>query len=373
MESLEVMSGCKLRIKIITCHDVYNAGASLQAFALSLYLRQLGHDVEIINYKPVYLRHYVLWGVRNLKYDKPILREVYNLLKLPGRIKDRTEKRKKNFDQFTSTYLPVTKQTYANNEKLKINPPLADLYIAGSDQIWNTLFQNGKDPAFYLDFAPKNAICASYAASFATEDIALEWKDQVCEWIRQLDFVSVREKSGINIIQELGVRDVYQVLDPVFLISSQMWNEIVRKMENLEEYLLIYDFDNNEQLNKQAKMLAEKNKLKIFSVFPNAICDKCFSEEGPLIFVKLIKNATIVLSNSFHATAFSIIFEKQFIVFDRKEEINTRMRDLLESLDIRMDGSFIDYAKVKNLLEKQINDSKNYINKVIDAARKGKE
>ena len=102
----------KLEIKTITCHNVYNAGASLQAYALSAYLSRLGHNVEIINYIPDYLQHYELWGVRNPKYDKPILREIYNILKLPGRIKDRFSKRKRAYDDFTSKYLPLSSEIY---------------------------------------------------------------------------------------------------------------------------------------------------------------------------------------------------------------------------------------------------------------------
>lgn len=357
-----------LKIKTITCHDVYNVGASLQAFALSRYLRDLGHDVEIINYKPTYLRHYILWGVKNSKYDKPVLREVYNLLKLPGRIMDRTSKRKKNFDAFTSAYLPVTKKTYSNNGELKADSPQADVFFAGSDQIWNTLFQNGKDPAFYLDFAPETAIRASYAASFSTEEVAQDWKKQVRRWLDNLDYISVRERSAVDIVKDLGLPNVRQVVDPVFLLPAEVWRKLAGKMEIAEEYLLVYDFDNNDQLNEQAKRIAAEKHLKIYSVFPNSYCDRCFAQEGPLTFVRLIENAAIVLSNSFHATAFSILFEKPFIVYERKEKINTRMRDLLESLGIVLHEGPIDYEAVKVRLEEQVADSKAYIDEVLSAA-----
>lgn len=164
-----------MKIKTITCHDVYNVGASLQAYALVTYLRKLGHDAQIIDYKPDYLsNHYPLWGLGNPAYDKPVIRELYNLAKLPGRLKARNGKAE--YDRFTAEFLPLTPRRYTSNDDLKQNPPEADVYFAGSDQIWNCFFPNGKDPAFYLDFAPAGSVRASYAASFAMDDIPEEWK-----------------------------------------------------------------------------------------------------------------------------------------------------------------------------------------------------
>lgn len=359
-----------LNIKTITCHDVYNAGASLQAYALSTYLMSLGHQVEIIDYKPDYLKHYELWGVRNPRYNKPVFREIYNLLKLPVRVKNRFSKRKRVYDDFTKRYLRITKNRYQTNQEMKKSKISADVFFAGSDQIWNTLFQNGKDPAFYLDFVPANAICASYAASFATDDVLEEWREKISKWINMLDFVSVREKSGLEILKNMGIENACQVVDPVFLLTKDEWNTLLEDKSKKENYLLIYDFDNNDDLNKKAVELARNNGWKIYSIFPNTICDKCFYNEGPIEFVQLVKNANFVLSNSFHATAFSIIFERQFAVFERKEKINTRMRDLLRSLDISIEEQRIDYSKVNILLSEQISYSKKYIDKVISEARK---
>ncbi|MEE1085700.1 MAG: polysaccharide pyruvyl transferase family protein [Schaedlerella sp.] len=357
-------------IKTITCHDVYNTGASLQAYALSAYLKSLGHDVEIIDYKPDYLKHYELWGVRNPQYNRPIFREIYNLLKLPGRIRERLSKRKKSFDRFTKMYLPVTSKSFHTNEEMRQANIEADIFFAGSDQIWNTIFQNGKDPSFYLDFASEDAVRASYAASFATEDLAKDYKRKVASWLNKMDFISVREKSAIDILEKMGFHDGKQVVDPVFLLNKQEWETLLNNKKNSEKYLLIYDFDNNQAINSKALELSKRNGWKIYSIFPNMICDRCFFDEGPLEFVKLIKDAEIILSNSFHATAFSIIFEKQFIVFERNEKINTRMRDLLMGLEILMNGRVIEYNKVNILLSKQIRESKQYIDHVISAVRK---
>ena len=361
-----------MKIKTITCHDVYNVGASLQAYALQRYLRELGHDVEIIDYKPEYLISHKLWGVGNSVYNKPILRELYQIAKLPERIKNKYGKRKKLFDEFTKKYLLTTSKSYGSNEELKNDLPEADVFFAGSDQIWNTFFNNGKDPAFYLDFVPETAIRASYAASFATEDIVEEYEVKVKKWLNNLDYISVRESSGVEIVKKLTSKKVVQVLDPVFLLDEKVWIELEREVRIAEPYVLIYDFDNNDELNQFAYEVAKQNKWKVYSFFKNHKCDKSFDKAGPREFLWLIRHAKFVVSNSFHATAFSIIFQKQFVVFNRKEAINTRMRDLTKSLGIQMvkKNCTIEYQKVNEQRKKYVECSKKYIEQVLEA--KGK-
>ena len=369
-----------MKIKTITCHDVYNVGASLQAFALVTYLRQLGHDAEIVDYKPFYLsNHYKLLGVGNPKYDRPVLREIYNILKFPGRLRARLSRRKKEYDDFTNDYLPLTTKRYTSNEELKNDPPEADLFFAGSDQIWNTLFQNGKDPAFYLDFVPEGVRRASYAASFATDDIMEEWKPKVKQWLSNMDDISVRESSGLLILDNLGIKNAVQVLDPVFLLKGTDWEKLEKDLSLCEPYLLLYDFEQNPQIAECARTLAKKNGWKVYSVLHNPCCDRCFDQEGPLAFLYLIHHARFVLSNSFHATAFSLIFQKEFITFDRGEKINTRMRDLLSSVGVEnrygIDTKWnepvepIDYERTAERLETAIVESKRFIDSVIQSVK----
>lgn len=367
-------------IKTITCHDVYNVGASLQAYALVTYLNSLGHNAEIIDYKPEYLnRHYPLWGGASSKYDKPVIRVLYSLAKLPGRLKAKSSKRKREYDIFKEKYLPVTTHRYVTNEELKNDPPRADVFFAGSDQIWNTKFPNGKDPAFFLDFVPDGAIRASYAASFAVSDIENEWKNIIRKRLEKLDFIAVREKSGVKIIQDLGIDRSVQVSDPVFLLSCSQWEKIAVKPDLEEPYILVYDFDGNSMMEQLARKIAKKGKCKIYSVLPCTYADRCFDQEGPLAFLGLIQSAQCILSNSFHATAFSVIFQKDFYVFQRHEGINTRMQDLMTDLGLSsrlVSGEGIDdlvissinYQQVEGKRESMAAYSKKYINEVLDAA-----
>ena len=228
-----------MRIRIITCYDVYNAGASLQAYALMQYLKDCGHEVKIIDYKPDYLsRHYSLKAVNNPEYDRAGIREIYLLVKMPGRIKKLFSKRKYRFDAFRKNALELTDTTYRTCEELK-NIEEADLYLAGSDQIWNPIFPNGKDPAFFLQFTEKGRR-ASYAASFAVDALKEEDRQRMKEWLKSFDAVSVREQTGAALVKQMGLQS-QRNCDPVFLLKQCQWKKILPETETNKKYVLLYD------------------------------------------------------------------------------------------------------------------------------------
>lgn len=179
-------------IKTITCQKVNNHGATLQAYALMHYLESLGNDVEIIDYIPERFNHFRPFVCNTEKYaNNIILKTAYICAKFPSRfvgyLKYKNSLRKTNFENFWNKYYHLTK-CYKTFDELKNNPPEADLYIAGSDQIWNTMMENGKDPAYYLQFV-KNGIRATYAASFSVSEIPDELKNQTKAFIESLIMV----------------------------------------------------------------------------------------------------------------------------------------------------------------------------------------
>ena len=226
--------------------------------------------MEIIDYKPPYLSgHYNLWAVNNPVYDKPFIKQAYLLAKLPGRV--RSLKRKRAFDQFTQRYLKLTRR-YNSYEELEANVPEADIYIAGSDQIWNTLFQNGRDKAFYLAFAPKNKLKMSYAASFSTPDVQNEYRPFVRQMLKNLDQVSVREKSSLPLLASLGRSDGIAVCDPVFLLSKEEWKALLPNSKKKENYLLVYDTECSKALKTIAEEIAKRKQLAIYNVSAFRFC-----------------------------------------------------------------------------------------------------
>ncbi|MFD0988662.1 polysaccharide pyruvyl transferase family protein [Mariniflexile jejuense] len=367
-----------MKIKTITCHEVYNYGASLQEFALLKHLKALGHDVEAINYRPHYdSNHFNLFRVSNEVFNKNILlKYIYILLKLPSRLIHL--KRKREFDKFSKKFIKSTNTQYKCNQQLTNNLPNADVYICGSDQIWNSFFENGKDPAYYLDFVPSDKLKISYAASFAIDKLEENIKEFVKEKVKRINFISVRESSGKNILENLGIKNVTQVLDPVFLIESSKWEELITIPKESDKYIFIYDFDSNPLIKNMALKYKKDYGWKIITVNQNIkYADRNYFLEGPIKFLSLVKNAEFVISNSFHAVAFSIIFKKDFVVFNRHDKINTRMRDLLDSINQKHllitdseslknhNLNSINYSIVESELNKLINVSYKFLDSAL--------
>lgn len=329
-----------MKIATITCQHVYNYGATLQAYALQHYLESLGHDVEIISYLPTYKHRYDLHHIsKNRKayklffWCKPILNkfaEHYNKKILT------TIGRKPVFDAFDKDYLHLTATPYYNVDELRVNPPAADVYIAGSDQIWNTDGQNGRDPAYYLDFGTAKKI--SYAASFAVSEVADEWKPFVKQQLSHFSAISVREKTGLKILENLGYSGE-NVVDPVFLLSAEEWIKALNLKPVKKDYIFLYDFlHNNDAMRTYALQLKQQTGLPIISINDldtTDYADVNINDAGPREFLQYILGARYVICESFHATAFSLIFHKQFATWPLATQKNSsRMTDLLSLVSL---------------------------------------
>ncbi len=368
-----------MRVRTITCHDVYNAGAKLQSLALMRWFENRGHQVEIIDYRPYYLTSaYKLFGINNPRYrSNPLLALVYIIGHLPKKIKMLTQR--KAYDRFSAEYLRYTQRRYTTYEELCDNPPQAELFVAGSDQIWNPLFPNGRDFSYYLGFA-KNGLKCSYAASFATPTIGDKYKSLVTSYLENLDYISVRETSGLNILNECGISGGRNVVDPVFLFSKTEWLNMLPIKDINEDYILVYDFDGSQEVKHIAQKLAAKNNSKIYTIQDLPYSDKVLNNIDPIGFLSYIIGARTIISNSFHATAFSLIFHKDFWVVKRKENINTRMADVLSMVDLPqriIDDTYnlseaepINWTNVDALLNTNIAQSTLYLEQIEHEAKK---
>lgn len=375
-----------MEIKTITCHRVYNYGASLQAYALQHYLETLGHDVEIIDYWPKQFQgRYNLWFFpKESKYFKivsklPLLKYPLGLLRNKGMLK--TWGRKKAFTNFEKKYLHVTSTRYLTSDELKSNPPIADVYVTGSDQVWNTDMENGRYPAYYLDFGDEKTRRISYAASFGISLVNEAYKGFVTEELKKIDFISVREKSGLNVLDTLGIGNGVNVLDPVFLLSLNEWSNISDFADDYglisNQYIMVYDFTHDDtRIRNMAIKLAKEKKLPIVSVNDYSTINyasKNINNAGPLEFLKLIKNASAVVCNSFHATSFCVIFQKEFYVYPLIRQRNSsRMKDFLSEVELldrfeKEEISDIDYMSANNKLNMLIEKSKSFINNALHA------
>ena len=373
-----------MKVKTITCHHVYNYGASLQAYALMSFIRSKGHEVEIIDYMPQYIRKNLsLWAIGSRWNKNFLIRFAFYCYVVPIRLLQ--YKSRKKFDEFSNKYFKLT-QRYNSFEELAADPPKADIYFCGSDQIWNPEIQNGLDPAFYLDFVPSGVMRASYAASFSVPFIKNEYKSFIKKLLGKLDFISVREKTGIEIVQSLAVRkNAVNVVDPVFLLDSSQWVSMTY-IPSYTNYILVYDQENNKAIKEIARSIAQNNGKKIIAfkdLYPRNYADIKIKYSGPIDFISLIAYADAVITNSFHCMAFSIIMNRNFYVVPRThQKVNSRMNDFLTCLNMsdrivknkkEMEScKEINYDYVNSTITKLRKDSENYIDKCLEAESKNK-
>ena len=206
--------------------------------------------------------------------------------------------------------------------------------------------------AFYLDFGPSSVRRLSYAASFSVQSssVADEHLSFIRPYLSKFDKISVRESTGLDILNRISVAGVH-VLDPVFLLSKEEWYKIVpERLRIKEKYILVYHlFSESDGLVEFAKAIAAERKMKIVAINDRNrrnYADIQINDAGPAEFISLISNADMVVSDSFHATAFSIIFNKDFHVFYRFPNM-ARMVDLLKAIGLETRFNTTDNEEIK--------------------------
>lgn len=347
----------------ITCSRPTNYGAVLQTYGLNTALRKMGVDAKVLDYNPKY--YYT--STRPLP-----IRMLRAIVRFPDLVKGR-----KVFGKFLEDYIPMSAKTYRTLAEIEADIPQSDVYICGSDQIWNCKNKlNGKDDAFFLSFAPAGARKVAYAASIAMPEIPDDQKDRYRRLISDFDAVSVREPSSVPMLEDLGISNVQSVIDPVFLLEKDDWNVIADASDftPTEDYVLVYGYNRQKDVYAYARWLAKKLGVKVYTI-GTAIedytldQDRYFWNASPNTFVNLIRNAKAVVTNSFHGTVFSIVYNKPFHFFTVKQTTNSRMLDLLNSLALKdrhvtsgdLLSNHIDYSEPNQLLTKAKSCSLNFL------------
>lgn len=303
----------KKTVAYFTRHTVYNYGSVLQAYATQEAIKKLGYEPICVNYyrsdeKPKQLVSTLL---KCSSWNKnPITRLVYMLTQKP--VYSYSGKR---FEKYKSL-VKLSEHEYNNESELIENPPKADIYMTGSDQVWNTITCDKIDPVYFLSFLKGNEKRVAYAASFGGNKVKDEDKAKISALLKKYDKITIRENSGVKIAQNLGV-DAVQVLDPTLLLSKEEWEKIIPQRQCNEKYVLVYQLHPNKSFDKYAKAFAKSKGLKLYRVsncFHHIVRSGRFISCPPLgEFLYRIKNAEYFLTDSFHGTAFAIGLNTQFV------------------------------------------------------------
>lgn len=334
-----------MKIGIITMHRVQNYGSALQAYALQQKLSQNGYDSTIIDY------HYFYLG-----YNPSLLQFVIDKTKRLLKALLRHPVSHTRFVLFQWRYMKLTWREYTKNGLVK-NPPQFDVYMTGSDQVWNAKFTLG-DTNFLLKFAPAGAPRCSYASSFACNSVPEKYQDDFKTELSKYQSILVRERSGVDIVKSLTGKEAKVVCDPTLLLKDLDYKPLATKskIKRNAPYILVYildymydPFPDIYQIIRKVKAILGL-KVVYMGIGKNKIdpedndCD-IIKDAGPLEFLWLIENASFVITTSFHGTAFATIFHKPlFSVVNNVEAHDGRMQTLL--LSIHQSDSIIAFNEI---------------------------
>ncbi|MBR6740803.1 MAG: polysaccharide pyruvyl transferase family protein [Clostridia bacterium] len=388
------LSNEKKRIAIISIYyKSCNFGGNLQAYALAAYLNKQGYSAEqICHYelKRAKLVDMLLHRPHKFvaKAVRRVVRKPYELIKsrkiraLDERYRI-SQRRVEAFEDFNQNVIPHSKGVY-NIENISSIVDEYDAFITGSDQVWNLNWYN---PVFFLDFVPSEKTKLSYAASLAMDKLTPSQRETVKKSLKDFKAVSVREENAVGLLEGLSPLPAEFVVDPTLLLTSEQWDEICSERRVEQEYVLCYFLGENSRSRALAREFADKNGLKLVSI-PHAggeikLCDECFGDEqiydaSPKDFLSLVKYASYVFTDSFHAVVFSNIYQRQYFVFNRnaKSELSSRIYSITslfgseerfchgserESMSYVEGLAPIDYTKRNTSFEKLKAHSENFL------------
>jgi len=356
-----------MKIATLTFQRALNYGAILQCYSLQKTIKDLGYDSEVLDYDCKMISK----GYKILITDS-LAAFIKSLLFLPM-----FYKKKQNFASFIKRFISVCKEV--SYPELANASSGYDAVITGSDQVWNYKL-TGSDSTYFLDFIPEQRKRLSYAASFGIKDIPAKLQEFYQRNISGMGYISVREQTGADLVEKICGRKAEVVLDPVFLQSAEEWQRLMP--ENKEKnYIFVYMPGKNTL--KAAQLLAKAKKLRIiycaygYSLrnMRENIGDMRLSL-GPDEFLTLLNGADYVLTGSFHATAFSLIFHKDFFV-EVPENVGSRITDLLKLFDLEKrifnsellsEDSDIDWSQITEKMDRLRQNSLSSLQKSIKAA-----
>lgn len=358
------MNTKNLRIGILTFHKSINYGSVLQAYALSKTLKDAGYSVEIIDYEPQrYEEIYSLYLKNNSLHH--VLSNV--LKRFPYRVAYKN--RVNAFKNFRQTYLPLSKEKYYFDSDLEVLNDRYDVLIVGSDQVWN-VFAYDCDDAYFLPISHK-AKKIAYAVSINNATFTeRRCDDRLRSLIMDFDAVSSREKSGCQRLSGFlnGSKEIINTLDPTLLADPKVFESIKSARIVKEPYIFLYSISFSDDVIASARSLSQRTGMPVYTLmtslksynFLQHNSDKIYilkNHLSPEDFLSFISNAEYVVTNSFHGTAFSLLFEKQFYSIcpnkvDGTKKYDERLYSILTHLGIEDRLISMDEVNISDLSKK---------------------
>lgn len=367
-----------------------NYGSQLQARATLKAFEDMGLEYEILDYK----KKGLMFKIKAIpRLFDPTVRDNMRLERQKSKARNaipEVGERNKLFDEYANKHFTNKTVSIDYYSQLQKCARKYDAVVSCSDQLWSP---SGLGTNFYnLMFVPEDIRKISFASSFGVNQIPIYQRKRTKQYLERIEYISVRENQGATIVKDLTGRDVPVLMDPVFLYNKEEWKEIVPEEYSYSfPYILCYFLGDNVEYRKRVKDFARKHNIKIVAInFCNSYIeyDKTFGDERPFDvdpdrFLNLLRGAYYVCTDSFHGAAFSIIYEKQFAIFNRypNDSVvskNSRIDSLCSNLALQsvranetsnLDDILlkeIDYCSVKKNLDIFINKAKKYLTEAFD-------
>lgn len=323
-----------MKISVITMHYIHNYGSVLQTYATQYLFEKAGYDVQTVDYvRPNCRQENVL--AKQYKLDQqnggirsyPVVRNV-----LSYKRKYYFKRCDRVFHAFIVKYIHLSKP-YDTAESLMQNPPVADVYCTGSDQMWNSIWNDGILKEHFLAYAPAGKKRIAFSTSFGRTELDKSELEITRSFIQKYDAISVREKSALDLLEQMDYRNGVHVLDPTLIMTADDWaSQLSIVPEANCRYVLTYGLNDNRELGTFARKIAKDNDLRLINI---GLWWRAYFNPGKTIqlpsvetFLSLIKYADYIVTDSFHGTAFSLNFNKQFFVF-YPGRFSTRLQSIL--------------------------------------------
>ena len=320
-----------MKVSLITLHRITNFGSMLQTYATQTAIEKCGHTVEVVDYVPEGMSFF------RAVFPKGHQSIVKRLIKFLPLLAVNTVQ----FgivDHFMKRHIHVSKRRYRCYQDLLAHTPQADIYVSGSDQVWNTQNNNPPDDlkAYYLQFAPEGTTRVAYAGSFGKTDFSDEEKQTIHGWLDTYDAVSVREDTALDTLKSVGIDGGVHVVDPSLLLTADEWRAFCDKPAPKDGYVFIYNLNRNKVVEELALAIARKNGWRVVN-FADSL-EFVAGAENRLVntakdLLRYVANANFVVTDSFHGTAFSLNFERQFLCVPAPK-YNSRLESILRQTNL---------------------------------------
>lgn len=358
-----------MKIDIITLHAVQNYGSALQTFATQEIFKQHGCEITIINYVRENVRFKNLlktWSHGNIIKAVAIFPTILRWRKV--------------FSDFTGNYLDLSDKEYTTEDDFEKYPLEADAYCTGSDQVWNSKWNEGILPCLYLSFVPKKYYKFSFSSSFGQDHLSTDEIKKTKPYLDEYKKISVREDTAVKILDEqYHIKNGIHLVDPTLCVPGDFWRTYETSRLISEEYILIYNLNRSKEFDQYAVKLAQKTGLKLVRFCTRY--DQIFRPGKSILvpevldFIGLIDNAKYVLTDSFHATAFSLNLHTEPICVYPNEfggrlesilrQTNSVQRHIENYEDFDVINRAIDFDQVDEILRKEREKANQFIDAVI--------